>query len=179
MSELKEGVKIKIPKTKSYGCSIEASAAVLKAKREGLDHMYIDSVLTDRHDIDEVFGCGCHTGPSDYFLREDIEVYVEPTPPTQADRYNSGKAMFHLLSLEALEPCVRVLEFGAKKYSANNWKKGLVESEVIDSMLRHLKAVLEGEENDPESGLPHIGHVQCNAMFLGHSSLIKNMAGRA
>ena len=24
---------------------------------------------------------------------------------------------------------------------------------------------MDGQENDPESGLPHIGHILCNAMF--------------
>jgi hypothetical protein len=32
-------------------------------------------------------------------------------------------------------------------------------------MLRHLIALLDGEELDSESGLPHIGHIMCNAMF--------------
>ena len=50
---------------------------------------------------------------------------------------------------------------------AHNWKKGLLITEVCESMLRHIHAFLDCENNDPESGLPHIGHIQCNAMFLG------------
>jgi len=85
----------------------------------------------------------------------------------KADRYNSGKPKYSLLDLKSLEPCVRVLEFGAKKYARDNWKKGLHFTEILDSMMRHIAALQSGEWNDPESGLPHIGHIQCNALFLG------------
>lgn len=86
---------------------------------------------------------------------------------SQADRYNSGKPKYSLLDLQSLEPCVRVLEFGAKKYARDNWKKGLNLTEILDSLMRHVGALQSGEWLDPESGLPHIGHIQCNALFLG------------
>jgi hypothetical protein len=82
-------------------------------------------------------------------------------------RFNSGKAQYSLIDLHALEQCARVLEFGAKKYARNNWKKGLPLTQILDSMLRHIAALSSGEFIDPESGLPHIGHIQCNALFLG------------
>ena len=88
----------------------------------------------------------------------------------QAERLNSGKAEYSLLDLKSLEPCVRVLEFGARKYSRDNWKKGMPREKIIDSMMRHLAALIDGEENDPESGLSHIGHIQCNALFLGNKN---------
>ena len=90
----------------------------------------------------------------------------------QADRFNKGKPKLSLLHLDALTDTVRVLEFGAEKYSRNNWMKGLPYSEILDSMLRHIAALQRGELIDPESGLPHHGHIGCNAMFLEHS--IKN-----
>lgn len=82
-------------------------------------------------------------------------------------RKNSGKPKFSLIDLQSLEPCARVLEFGAKKYERDNWKKGLVVTEILDSMLRHIAALRAGELIDPESGESHLGHIQCNAMFLG------------
>lgn len=48
---------------------------------------------------------------------------------------------------------------------AGNWKKGLKISEIMESNLRHTFAYLNGEDNDPESGLPHLGHMMCNIMF--------------
>lgn len=82
-------------------------------------------------------------------------------------RYNEGKPEYSLIDLPSLEGCAQVLAFGAKKYSRNNWKKGFPISSILNSMLRHIAALQDGEEIDPESGLPHIGHIQCNALFLG------------
>lgn len=86
--------------------------------------------------------------------------------PNQALRYNSGKLQWSLLDFESLEGLVRVLEYGAKKYSRNNWKKGMPVTQVSESLMRHLFAFLNGEDIDPESGCRHISHVMCNAMFI-------------
>lgn len=80
-------------------------------------------------------------------------------------RYNDGKVQWSLVDFKSIEGLPRVLEFGAKKYSRDNWKIGLDPNEILDSLSRHLFALMSGETNDPESGLPHIGHILCNAMF--------------
>jgi hypothetical protein len=115
----------------------------------------------------------------------------------KALRYNAGKVRWSLVNFKSLLPMVRVLEYGAHKYSiyedenevqhkgseipveetgkykivssgANNWKKGLDKKEILESMMRHLTALLDGEEIDPESGLPHMGHIQCNTLFYNY-----------
>lgn len=88
----------------------------------------------------------------------------------QAERFNEGKPQYSLLDLKCLEPGVRVLQFGNKKYARDNWKKGMNVTEILDSLLRHIAALISGELIDPESGLPHIGHIQCNALFLGNTT---------
>ena len=60
----------------------------------------------------------------------------------------------------------RVLEFGAKKYSARGWEKGIEYSRTFSSGMRHLFALGNGQENDPETGLPHWHHALCNYLFL-------------
>jgi len=86
----------------------------------------------------------------------------------KALRYNTGKLEWTLIDFESLEPMVKVLMFGAHKYAPNNWKKGQTYTTIIDCTIRHLTAILRGEDIDPDSGEPHIGHVQCNAMFLSY-----------
>ena len=86
----------------------------------------------------------------------------------QALRFNEGKRQWSLVDFKSLEPMVEVLEFGANKYAPNNWKKGFPVTKLSESLLRHVFAFLSGEDNDPESGLSHLGHIQCNAMFLSY-----------
>lgn len=95
------------------------------------------------------------------------------TNKLKADRFNEGKLKWSLVSWKALEPMVRVLMFGAKKYSPDNWKKGLNYKELCESLLRHVYAFMEGEDFDPESKIEHVGHILCNAMFLSFMFLFR------
>jgi len=89
-----------------------------------------------------------------------------PTPVAKRD--NKDKPRYSLVSQDALDGLIRVLEFGATKYDRDNWKKGLPYQSVVDSMMRHINAILRGELFDEESKEMHIDHVMCNAMFLSH-----------
>lgn len=83
-------------------------------------------------------------------------------------RYNEGKTQYTLVmeADAALKGITGVMENGAKKYSRANWKQGLGHVGIMDSMMRHYIAYLNGEDLDPESGLPHVDHIGCNALFL-------------
>jgi hypothetical protein len=78
------------------------------------------------------------------------------------------KPRVDLLDRSALEGLGKVLAFGAQKYSPNGWREGISNSRVMGALLRHALAILDGELNDPESGLPHIDHLGCNWMFLSN-----------
>lgn len=79
----------------------------------------------------------------------------------QAIKNDDGKFDPTMLSLEMIELVSRVRMFGAKKYSRGNWKKGFKQTRSLAAALRHLYAYLGGENNDPESGLSHLGHAIC------------------
>lgn len=84
----------------------------------------------------------------------------------EAMRFNEGKPEMSYIDLDSLMDTADVFKFGAVKYSRDNWKLGQNVVKVLDSMLRHIAAIQRGEFVDPESGLPHHGHIGCNAIFL-------------
>lgn len=81
-------------------------------------------------------------------------------------KYDSEKVRVELLDTEWLEGVGQVLTFGAKKYAEHNWRGGISYSRLIGACLRHLFAILRGEDVDSESGLPHSAHASCCLMFL-------------
>lgn len=81
-------------------------------------------------------------------------------------RYNADKPDLSLIPLVTLEEEARVWMYGAKKYKAWNWAKGMDWSVPYACALRHLSAWQKGEEIDPESGESHLAHVMCNIRML-------------
>lgn len=84
----------------------------------------------------------------------------------KATKHDAGKTPWHLLPHEAVEGMLQVLAFGAEKYEANQWRRGMEWSRLIGAAYRHLTAVLAGQDIDDESGLPHIDHLMCCVAFL-------------
>jgi hypothetical protein len=49
---------------------------------------------------------------------------------------------------------------GKLKYGKVNWReKGILLSVYMDAAARHMLQFMEGEECDPDSGLPHLAHL--------------------
>lgn len=81
-------------------------------------------------------------------------------------KFDQDKPRMDLLPYSSLEEIAKVLTFGAKKYTAGNWAKGLHYSRLISAAQRHIGSMNEGEDTDPESGLPHSAHAACCLLFL-------------
>lgn len=98
----------------------------------------------------------------------DHSIAIKHEALMKADRFNEGKPKWSLVHFDSLIPMIRVLEFGANKYAPNNWMKPMDTKEILESMQRHLAALFDGEIYDKESGISHMGHIQCNAMFYNY-----------
>lgn len=103
-------------------------------------------------------------------LEDQLKKKAQPATSVQADRYNSGKPQlsYPLSARFALEGVAQVMEFGAKKYARDNWKKGLPLEATLDSLLRHLTKLLDGETIDEESGCHHLDLLATNALFAAY-----------
>lgn len=88
-------------------------------------------------------------------------------------KFDEDKVMVDLLVPEFLEDVAKVMTMGAKKYGIENWKKGLAPRRVLAALYRHTLAYHKGEKIDPESGISHLCHITCNAMFLYYYDLQK------
>src|ERR1035437_9927917 len=64
------------------------------------------------------------------------------------------KLRLDLIPPQTLKAIAQVLGFGAAKYDAHNWMRGLPWMELAAGVKRHLGAFEVGEEIDPESGCP-------------------------
>lgn len=91
---------------------------------------------------------------------------VTEIAPQSGVKHDSGKPRFELLSDIALDLQAQVLTFGARKYAAHNWRKGLEWERVYAAAQRHLSSWHRGQRLDPETGLPHLAHAAVNLMFL-------------
>lgn len=83
-------------------------------------------------------------------------------------KLDQGKEPLDLLSPIAIFELTKVLQFGAKKYAAYNWAKGISYSRCISALLRHVFKYMSGESKDPETGISHVAHAMANCMFLLH-----------
>lgn len=84
----------------------------------------------------------------------------------QGKRDNQGKKRFSIAPFGALEQVMAVGEFGAQKYGAKNYQKGMPVSGFLDSAFRHafVQFLIKGEDTDQESGLPHLAHAAWNLL---------------
>lgn len=104
---------------------------------------------------------------------EPPKPYPLPSKPEKAKRYNSGKPelSYNLYCSDVNELEASIWAKGAEKYEAGNWQKGQSLVKGIDSLQRHVTALLNGEDLDKETGLPHVGHMITCAKIIARAYL--------
>lgn len=94
------------------------------------------------------------------FLEEDYPTHVCSAlgNVSRGVKHNQGKPRISLIPPAGLLEVAGVYTYGEKKYVAHNWRKGIPYSELLDATMRHILAFVNGEDNDKESGRPHLAH---------------------
>ena len=90
----------------------------------------------------------------------------------KALRYNEGKLDWTLLDFKSLVPLVKVMTYGEKKYNRFNWQKPCEDPrQHLQSAMRHLISLIDGEETDKESMQRHTGHIMANMMMYNFHTM--------
>lgn len=76
-------------------------------------------------------------------------------------KHDGEKPDMSLVSSIAILKVAKVMTFGKRKYTANNWRKGIAYTRLLAAALRHIFAYLGGENLDPESNQSHLAHACC------------------
>lgn len=87
---------------------------------------------------------------------------------TSATGGQKGRKQAQLGAIDpaALGVVAEVAGYGTEKYDRYNFLKGYDWSLSYDALQRHLLAFWGGQDNDPESGLPHLGHAAWHCLAL-------------
>lgn len=97
-------------------------------------------------------------------------------PTLEGKKFDEGKIRLELLAGEFLFGVATILTFGAVKYDAWNWSKGMKWSRVFGALMRHMWAWYMGRgptfhnfafgDLDDETKCSHLWHAGCCLMFL-------------
>lgn len=115
--------------------------------------------------------CGKCTNHSEFtlspsYIKSIVDTVMVPEQEKElGQKFDSDKLDWTLLPWKEVEQVLEILEFGAKKYSKDNWQK-VEPSRYEKAAMRHLISYVTGEKNDQETGKSHLAHLVCNALFL-------------
>lgn len=84
------------------------------------------------------------------------------------DRIGATKPPLHLIPPAAEIAESMVMALGAKKYGPFNWRSANVRASIyISAARRHLLQWIDGQDDDPESGISHLAHARsCLGILL-------------
>lgn len=84
-------------------------------------------------------------------------------PPKRDPIRTSG---YSLIPPEPMGEVARVFQIGAEKYEPRGWEKGLLYSDVVDRIFKHLGRWTRGEKYDLEDGQHNLASVAWAALVL-------------
>ena len=106
-------------------------------------------------------------GVIDPIAGDEWEPLHEAAVPADSGRKDdTGKDPWDLAPWQSFGAIVGVMAFGARKYGARNWERGMAWGRLYAACIRHLTAWWGGEDKDPETGKSHLAHAGCCVCFL-------------
>lgn len=158
----------------------QAKTAVSDSSRDALvRYLAGKTVAIDRavHNspppLDDVGGCD----PLDF----DVMDPNRPVPnrqlsPNPKQAYGDKKVPLGLVPSTGVIYAARAFAEGARKYGAFNWRKSAVESMTyVAAAQRHLLAWVDGQDDDLDTGHPHLAHAIACLMILADAHECGNL----
>ncbi len=102
------------------------------------------------------------------------EADIDPTNPK--DRLGVKKAPLRLVPPALTIVTAPAMAQGAAKYGPYNWREKPVKLTVyLEAMLRHILALLDGEDVDPDSGFLHLSHIGANVAIIADAMFLAGL----
>lgn len=99
-------------------------------------------------------------------FEKSVPAEIMNVDPNTGGMKASKPSQLGFIDPQALLTLGEVAGMGAEKYDKYNYLKGFDWSLCFNAMNRHALAFWNGEDLDPESGLPHIAHAAWQALAL-------------
>ena len=97
-------------------------------------------------------------------LNETILGYPDDNPKTQ---FGVEKTPLHLVPPTGIAYAAAAFQEGALKYGPYNWREKTISSSVYYSaMMRHMNKRWDGEDCDPDTGVPHVASAIACLMMI-------------
>lgn len=150
----------------SSGANLEVAVAralrkpILRLDDEGLSEVRFDaldclSLNTDGAALDFEESFRAAVAPN--YSHGEREVVDPKTGGRKGfKKFDHGKARYDLIPPFPLEALARLYAVGARKYGAENWRKGTDYSRYFSAAMRHLYAWRRGERFDVENREEHL-----------------------
>lgn len=130
----------------------ESQAGGWSASMEGVGSEKMQKAQTDRNE----------------FLAEKMDRLKNIRDDGESgNKFDDSKTDLTLVPPELTEAVARVMMFGVQKYSRGGWRSVPdARRRYFAALLRHLHRYQAGEDNDAETGMPHLWHAATNIGFL-------------
>lgn len=164
-----DGTRVRVISVMSHGAPAGSLGTIVGDDVENGSYAVEFDDYTGGHSCGGLGECGCCQWVGEEELERVELVVLDATskPTNPKDALATDKIPFHLWPETATILGTLGLLDGALKYGRSNWRAVGVKASIYhDALRRHANALFEGEDIDPDSGLPHEAHLLATAAIM-------------